>query len=137
MLGLMQDWPLRVTSILDHAAKFHGQRAVVSRSIEGPIVHSSWAEIRDRALKLRQALARLGVKPGEVVGCMAWNTHRHMEAWYGVPGAGAVLHSLNPRLSREQLTYIIDHAEDRWILCDLDLVPGLEGLALPGSGATS
>ncbi|HUF86609.1 MAG TPA: long-chain-fatty-acid--CoA ligase [Thermohalobaculum sp.] len=129
MLGLMQDWPLRVTSILDHAAKFHGGRAIVSRSVEGPIVHTSWAEIRSRAIKLRQALARLGVTPGEVVGAMAWNTHRHMEAWYGVPGAGAVLHSLNPRLSRDQLRYIVNHAEDRWILVDLDLVPILEDLA--------
>ncbi len=129
MLGLMQDWPLRVTSILDHAAKFHGGRAIVSRSIEGPVTHTSWAGIRTRAMQLRQALARLGVRPGEVVGCMAWNTARHMEAWYGVPGTGAVLHSLNPRLSREQLAYIIDHAGDRWILADLDLVPILEALA--------
>jgi len=134
MQGLMQDWPLRVTSILDHAAKFHGDRAVVGRSVEGPITRASWAEIRQRALRLRQALARLGVRPGEVVGAMAWNTARHMEAWYGVPGAGAVLHSLNPRLSAEQLAYIIGHAEDRWILVDADLVPILEGLApdLPG-----
>ncbi len=129
MLGMMQDWPLRVTAILDHAAKFHGGRPVVGRSVEGPITRTSWAELRGRALRLRQALARLGVAPGEVVGCMAWNTPRHMEAWYGVPGAGAVLHSLNPRLSGAQLSYIINHAEDCWILVDPDLVAILEGLA--------
>ncbi|MHA1528852.1 MAG: long-chain-fatty-acid--CoA ligase [Alphaproteobacteria bacterium] len=129
MLGLMQDWPLRVSSIIDHAAKYHAGRAVISRSAEGPVSHTTWEGVRARALKLAQALARLGVKPGEVVGCMAWNTARHMEVWYGVPGAGAVLHSLNPRLSREQLVYIINHAGDRWLLCDLDLVEILEGLA--------
>ncbi len=134
MLGLMQDWPLRVTSIIDHAAKYHAGRPVTGRSVEGPIVRSTWGEIRGRALRLAQALRRLGVKPGDVVGCMAWNTVRHMEVWYGVPGAGAVLHSLNPRLAREQLLYIINHAEDRWIFCDMDLVPVLDGLAggLPG-----
>ncbi len=129
MLGLMQDWPLRVSAIIDHAAKYHASRPVVGRSVEGPIVRSTWDEVHRRALRLAQALGRLGVKPGEVVGCMAWNTVRHMEVWYGVPGAGAVLHSLNPRLSREQLIYIINHAEDRWIFCDADLVPVLEGLA--------
>ena len=129
MLGLMQDWPLRVTSIIDHAAKYHAGRAIVSRSVEGPVTHTTWDQVRTQALKLSQALVRLGVKPGEVIGCMAWNTARHMEVWYGVPGAGAVLHSLNPRLSREQLLYIINHAGDRWLFCDLDLVPLLEAVA--------
>ena len=128
-MGLMQDWPLRVSSIIDHAAKYHAGRAVISRSIEGPVTRTTWEGIRTRALMLAQALARLGVRPGEVVGCMAWNTSRHMEVWYGVPGAGAVLHSLNPRLAREQLVYIINHAGDRWLFCDLDLVAILEGLA--------
>jgi fatty-acyl-CoA synthase len=129
MLGMMQDWPLRVAAIIDHAAKYHGGRPVLGRSVEGPLVRTDWAGIRSRALKLSQALRRLGVKPGEVVGAMAWNTPRHMEVWYGVPGAGAVLHSLNPRLAREQLIYIINHAEDRWIFCDLDLLPVLEAVA--------
>jgi fatty-acyl-CoA synthase len=129
MLGMMQDWPLRVAAIIDHAAKYHGGRPVLGRSVEGPLVRTDWAGIRGRALKLSQALRRLGVKPGEVVGAMAWNTPRHMEVWYGVPGAGAVLHSLNPRLAREQLIYIINHAEDRWIFCDLDLLPVLEAVA--------
>jgi len=129
MLGLMQDWPLRVTTIIDHAAKYHAGRPVTGRSVEGLVLRSTWGEVHGRALRLSQALRRLGAKPGEVVGCMAWNTVRHMEVWYGVPGAGAVLHSLNPRLSRDQLLYIVNHAEDRWIFCDLDLVPVIEGLA--------
>ena len=129
MQGLMQDWPLRVSRIIDHAARYHAERPVTGRSVEGPIVRSNWAEVRHRALKLSQALVRLGVKPGEMIGAMAWNTVRHMEVWYGVPGAGSVLHSLNPRLSAEQLSYIINHAEDRWVLIDHDLVPVLERIS--------
>ena len=129
MRGLMQDWPLRVTRILDHAARYHGGRPVIGRSAEGPIVRSTWGEVRERALKVVQALARLGVRPGDMIGCMAWNTVRHVEVWYGVPGSGAVLHSLNPRLSAEQLAYIVNHAEDRLIFVDADLVPVLEQVA--------
>ncbi len=129
MQGLMQDWPLRVSRIIDHAARYHANRPIVSRSVEGEITHATWAEIRTQALKLSQALVHLGAKRGDMIGAMAWNTARHLEVWYGVPGAGGVLHSLNPRLSAEQLVYIITHAEDRWIFCDLDLVPILEGIA--------
>ncbi|MEM7742164.1 MAG: long-chain-fatty-acid--CoA ligase [Pseudomonadota bacterium] len=128
MQGLMQDWPLRVTHILDHAARFHGGRRVVGRSAEGPIVQSNWSGIHLGARKLAMALKRLGLGRGDMVGCMAWNTVRHLEVWYGVPGAGCVLHSLNPRLSAEQLIYIINHAEDQWILVDADLVGVLEPL---------
>ena len=126
MLGQMQDWPLRVGSILDHAAKYHPNRPVVSRALAGPghpLDRTSWAELRARALRLTQALRRLGVHPGDVVGCMAWNTARHVEAWYAVPGAGAVLHSLNPRLGPEELGYIASHAGDSWLICDPDLAP--------------
>ena len=129
MQGLMQDWPLRVTRILDHAAKYHADRPLISRSVEGPITTSNWTEIHLRARKLVQALGRLGVRRGDMVGAMAWNTTRHMEVWFGVPGAGAVLHSLNPRLSVEQLTYVITHAEDQWIFVDADIVPVLERVA--------
>ncbi len=123
MLGQMQDWPLRVSRIIDHAARYHARRPVVTRTVEGPVARTDWASIHLRARKLAQALARLGLRKGDVVGCMAWNTARHLEVWYGVPGAGGVLHSLNPRLSHEQLTYIISHAEDGWIFCDADLAP--------------
>ena len=129
MQGLMQDWPLRVTNILDHAAKYHADRPVVSRSVEGPITRSTWSDVRRRALKLVQAMGRLGVRRGDMIGCMAWNTKRHMEVWYGVPGTGGVLHSLNPRLSAEQLIYIITHAEDQWIFVDADILPVLEAIA--------
>ena len=134
MLGLMQDWPLRATTIIDHAARFHTNREVVSRMVEGPIARSTWGEVHHRAKRVTQALRRLGIAPGTVIGAMAWNTTRHMEVWYGVPGAGAVLHTLNPRLSGEQLAYIISHAEDRWIFVDHDLVRVLEPIAADLTG---
>ncbi|MEM9013446.1 MAG: long-chain-fatty-acid--CoA ligase [Pseudomonadota bacterium] len=128
MHNLMQDWPLRVSAIIDHAARFHAGRTLESRSVEGPMVTTTWADVRTQALKVSQALLRLGLKPGEVVGVMAWNTGRHMEAWYGIPGAGGIIHTLNPRLFADQLVYIINHAEDRILMVDPDLLPIIEGI---------
>ncbi|MEL6677809.1 MAG: long-chain-fatty-acid--CoA ligase [Pseudomonadota bacterium] len=128
MHNLMQDWPLRVSTLIDHAARYHADRPIITRSVEGPITRTTWGEVGLRARKAAQALQRLGVKPGDVVGCMAWNTARHMEVWYGVPGAGAVLHTLNPRLFQDQLTYVITHAEDSVLIVDLDLLPILEAV---------
>ena len=124
----MQDWPLRVSSILEHAARFHGDREIVSRSVEGPIVRTTYGEMAVRARKVAQALRRLGVNEGDVVATMAWNTGRHMEAWYGIMGLGAVCHTLNPRLFAEQLVYIVNHAEDKYILLDLTFVPIVEAI---------
>jgi len=119
MLGLMQNWPLTVDRILDHAKAWHGDREIVSRSIEGPIVRSTYAEVHARAKRLSNALKGLGIKTGDRVATLAWNTGRHIEAWYGIMGIGAVCHTLNPRLFAEQLCYIINHAEDRIIFTDL------------------
>ncbi|MEL6583091.1 MAG: long-chain-fatty-acid--CoA ligase [Pseudomonadota bacterium] len=128
MHNLMQDWPLRVSTIIDHAAKYHAGRLVKGRAAEGHLTETTYADLRVKALKVGQMLRRLGLKPGEVVGCMAWNTPRHMEIWYGVSGAGAVLHTLNPRLFKDQLDYIVNHAEDRILMVDADLVPVIEAL---------
>jgi fatty-acyl-CoA synthase len=125
MLGLMQDWPLTVDKILDHAAEWHGGREVVTRSVEGPIVRTTYGEIRRRAKRLSSALAELGIKPGDRVATLAWNSGRHMEAWYAIMGMGAVCHTLNPRLFAEQLCYIINHAGDRIIFTDLTFLPTL------------
>jgi fatty-acyl-CoA synthase len=119
MLGLMQNWPLTVDRILDHANAWHGDREVVSRSVEGPIVRTTYAQIHDRAKRISNALKGLGIKRGDRVATLAWNTGRHIEAWYGIMGLGAVCHTLNPRLFVEQLCYIINHAEDRIIFTDL------------------
>jgi len=129
MLGQMQDWPLLLHRIIDHAATYHGGRQIISRSIEGPIHTTTYAEIRARAKKVAQRLARDGVKPGDRVATLAWNTWRHLEAWYGIVGVGAVYHTVNPRLFTDQISWIINHAEDRVMMTDLTFVPLLEKLA--------
>lgn len=128
MHGLMQDWPLTVDRILDHAKNWHGHREVVTRSVEGPIVRTTYADIHDRARRVSGALQAWGIQRGDRVATLAWNTARHIEAWYGVMGIGAVCHTLNPRLFPEQLIYIINHAEDRIIFVDLTFVPLLEAV---------
>jgi len=123
MLGRMQDWPLTVDRILDHARAWHGDREIVSRSVEGPIVRTTYAEVHGRAKRVSSALKALGIRHGDRVATLAWNTARHLEAWYGIMGIGAVCHTLNPRLFSEQLVYIINHAEDRVIFTDLTFLP--------------
>ena len=129
MLGLMQDWPLLLHRIIDHAAIQHGTREVVSRSIEGPIHRTDYASVRTRALRVAKRLAAAGLRPGDRVGTMAWNSWRHIEAWYGISGIGAIYHTINPRLFPEQIAWIINHAEDRMMMVDLTFVPLLEKLA--------
>ena len=125
MRGLMQDWPLLIPTILDHARVNHPNREVVSRTVEGPIHRYTYRDMHGRSKRFAKALTRLGVKQGQIVGTLAWNTHRHMEAWYGIMGIGAVCHTLNPRLFAEQLCYIINHAGDRIIFTDLTFAPVL------------
>jgi fatty-acyl-CoA synthase len=129
MRGLMQDWPLLLHRIIDHAAKFHGTRKVITRSIEGPIVETNYAQIRARALKVAQRLEQDGIKLGDRVGTLAWNTWRHLETWYGILGIGAVYHTVNPRLFPEQIIWIVNHAGDRAMFVDLTFVPLLEKIA--------
>ncbi len=129
MLGLMQDWPLLCHRVIDHAATHHANRMVVSRSVEGPTHTTNYAGIRARALKVAQRLDRDGIRLGDRVATLAWNTWRHLEAWYGIMGVGAIYHTVNPRLFADQIVWIINHAEDRIVLTDLTFVPLLEKLA--------
>ena len=129
MRGLMQDWPLLCHRIIEHAARYHGTQEVVTRSVEGPIVRTTYAEIHKRALKVSQMLQRDGIKLGDRVATIAWNTARHLECWYGIMGIGAICHTVNPRLFPEQIAWIINHAEDRVVMTDLTFVPLLEKLA--------
>jgi len=129
MLGLMQNYPLLVQTILDHAAQNHAEREMVTRSIEGPIRRYTYRDLRARSLRVAKALTNEGVVMGDRVATMAWNTDRHMEAWYGIMGIGAISHTLNPRLFAEQLVYIINHAEDRILFVDLTFVPVVEAIA--------
>jgi fatty-acyl-CoA synthase len=134
MHGLMQDWPLLCHRIIDHAATHHAERRVISRSVEGPLHTTDYAAIRKRALKVAKRLERDGIRTGERVATLAWNTWRHLECWYGIVGAGAVYHTVNPRLFPEQIAWIVNHAEDRVLMTDLTFLPLLEKIAnqLPG-----
>src|ERR1700704_610592 len=129
MLGLMQDWPLLCHRIIDHAAMNHAGRPIVTRSLEGAIHETTYADIRARALRLAQRLERDGIELGDRVATLAWNSWRHLEAWYGIMGIGAVYHTVNPRLFPDQIVWIVNHAEDRVMLADLTFVPLLEKLA--------
>ena len=128
MLGLMQNWPLTVDKILDHAKAWHSDRQVVSRSVEGPIVRTTYGQIHDRAKRLSNALLGLGVGLGDRVATLGWNSGRHLEAWYGIMGIGAVCHTLNPRLFPDQIAWIVNHAEDRVLFTDLTFIPIVEEL---------
>src|SRR4029078_2042927 len=129
MLGLMQDWPLLCHRIIDHAAIYHGDRKVITRSVEGPLPTTNYAEIRARALKVAQRLEKDGIKLGDRVATLAWNTWRHLENWYGLLGVGVVYHTVNPRLFPEQIVWIINRAGDRVMITDLTFVPLLEKIA--------
>jgi fatty-acyl-CoA synthase len=129
MRGLMQDWPMLCHRIIDHAARVHGEREVVTRSVEGPIHRTNYAEIRARALKVAQRLDRDGIKLGDRVATIAWNTWRHLESWYGIMGIGAICHTVNPRLFPDQIAWIFNHAADRIVMVDLTFVPILEKIA--------
>ncbi|HEX2655068.1 MAG TPA: long-chain-fatty-acid--CoA ligase [Xanthobacteraceae bacterium] len=129
MLGLMQDWPLLCHRVIDHAATYESERRVISRSVEGPIHTTNYASIRARALRVAQRLQRDGIRQGDRVATLAWNTWRHLEAWYGIVGAGGVYHTVNPRLFPDQIPWIINHAEDRILMTDLTFIPLLEKMA--------
>lgn len=126
MYGLMQHGALTLDKIIDHAARWHTDREVVSRSVEGPIVRTTYGQMHERAKRVSNALHALGMKAGDRIGTLAWNTARHMEAWYGIMGVGMVCHTLNPRLFPEQIAWIADHAGDRVIFADLTFLPILK-----------
>jgi fatty-acyl-CoA synthase len=128
MRALMQDWALTLDKILDHAARWHGEREVVTRSVEGPITRTTYAALQARAKQVSHALLEAGIGFSDRVATLGWNSDRHLEAWYGTIGIGAVLHTLNPRLFPEQIAYIAQHAEDRILLADPACVPLIEGL---------
>ena len=127
--GLMMDRPLLISGVLEHADTQFGDVEIVSRETEGPLFRYTYKRCAERARKLANALERFGLAAGDAIGTMAWNTHRHLEAYYAVSGSGMVIHTCNPRLHREQLSYIVNHAEDRVLLFDSNLAPLIETLA--------
>lgn len=128
MQGLMQDRQLLISTLIEHAARYHPSVEIVSRTCEGPLVRTNYGELRSRAAKLAKALLRMGIRPGDRVATLAWNTHRHMELYFAVSGIGAVLHTVNPRLFPEQIDYILNHAESRVLFFDITFSGLVEGL---------
>ncbi len=127
--GLMMELPLLLSGVIEHAAAQFGDVEVVSRETHGPLHRTTYAQLALRARKLANALAGLGLEPGQAVGSIAWNNHRHMEAYYAVSGSGMVMHTCNPRLHPQQLIYILNHAEDRVVLFDATFAPLVKGIA--------
>lgn len=132
--GLMQRTPLMIGDVLRHGASAHGRREIVSRLVDEPIWRYDYQELRVRAGRAARMLARLGVGPGDRVSTLAWNTHRHLELFFAVPGMGAVLHTANPRFSDDQIVYTINHAGSRVLLLDRSFLPVIARLRerLPG-----
>lgn len=124
----MQDCPLTLDRIFTHAARWHGEREIVTRTAEGIVERTTYAAAQARAKQASNALRAEGIRPGDRVATLGWNGARHLEVWYGAIGIGAVLHTLNPRLFPEQIAYIINHAEDRIILADVQCKPLLDSL---------
>ena len=127
--GLMMDRPLLISSILEHSAAQFGTVEIVSRETHGPLFRYTYADCALRARQLANTLAAAGLKQGSAVGSIAWNNHRHLEAYYAVSGSGMVMHTCNPRLHPQQLIYIINHAEDEVMLFDSTFAPLIKGIA--------
>jgi acyl-CoA synthetase (AMP-forming)/AMP-acid ligase II len=128
MIGGMQDWKLRITHLIDYAAREHGNREIVTRWADGRIDRTNWSGVALEAKKLSQALVKMGCKTGDRIGTIAMNHHRHLSTWYGAIGFGGVIHTINVRLFDEDLTYIINHAEDKVILYDAQFQPLIDRL---------
>jgi acyl-CoA synthetase (AMP-forming)/AMP-acid ligase II len=129
MNGQMMQQPLLISSLLRHAEGHHGEQQVVSRRVEGDIHRLSYREVAVRARRMAKALSALGVHAGARVATLAWNGHRHLELYYAVSGSGAVLHTLNPRLHADQLSYIANHAQDQVLFFDLSFLSVVEAVA--------
>ncbi len=123
------DYPLTLDRILEHARRLHPQKRILTKMPSGEMHSYDYAKLYQRSKKLANVLEKLGVKPGDRVGTLSWNNFQHMEMYYGIPCSGAVCHTLNIRLSPEELAYLIDHAEDQVIFVDGTLLPLMERVA--------
>ena len=128
MLGLMQNHPLLISSLIDFAARHHQDGQVVSRRVEGDIHRYTWADVQKRAKQVANGLDALGLKAGERVGTLAWNGYRHLELYFGVSGSQRVLHTINPRLLPEQIAWIVNHAEDQILCFDMTFLPIIQAI---------
>ena len=129
MNGLMMQHPLLISSLIEHAERYHGDTEIVSRRVEGDVHRTTYRELAARSRRMANALSRLGVARSDRVATLAWNGYRHMELYYAVSGSGAVLHTVNPRLHPDQIVYIADHAADRVLFFDLTFLPIVKAIA--------
>jgi fatty-acyl-CoA synthase len=129
MQGLMMETPMLISSLIQHAGRYHADTEIVTRTVEGPIHRQTYGDAHRRSRQLAKALTTLGVEVGDRIATLAWNTHRHFEIYYAVSGMGAVCHTLNPRLFAPQLIYIVNHAEDSYLFVDLTFVPLVEAIS--------
>lgn len=123
MLGKMMTQPLTISSLIRHAARYHGQTEVISVETTGDVARTNWGEVEENARRLASALETLGLEPGDRCATIAWNNRRHLEIYFGVAGAGMICHTINPRLAPEQLIYIINHAKDKVLFLDRTFLP--------------
>ena len=128
MLGLMQNHPLLISSLIDFAARHHGDGQIVSRRVEGDIHRYTWKDVQQRAKQVANALNAEGLNAGDRVGTLAWNGYRHLELYYGVSGSERVLHTINPRLLPDQIAWIVNHAEDQILCFDMTFLPIIQGI---------
>lgn len=128
MLGLMQNHPLLISSLIDFAARHHGDGQIVSRRVEGDIHRYTWKDVQQRAKQVANALNAEGLNAGDRVGTLAWNGYRHLELYYGVSGSERVLHTINPRLLPEQIAWIANHAEDQILCFDMTFLPIIQAI---------
>ena len=128
MQGIMQDWPLTVNKILEHAKMQHSAREIITRRVEGNIVRWTYADLYDASKQVSNALKDINIGMGDRVATLGWNSERHMAAWYGTMGIGAVLHTINPRLHPEQIAWIANHAEDKVLIFDKTFLPIVEAI---------
>jgi acyl-CoA synthetase (AMP-forming)/AMP-acid ligase II len=129
MQGLMMNRPLMISDLLQHAGQNHGDTEIVSRLPVGGTHRYTYADAHRRARQLARALLALGVEEGDRIGTLAWNTHRHFELYYAISGMAAICHTINPRLFPEQIAYIANHADDRYVFFDLSFAGLVEALA--------
>ena len=129
MHGLMMESNLLISSILRHADHNYADREIVSVTADNPLHRYTYGECFRRTRQLANALDKLGLERGDRIATLAWNDYRHLEAYYAIGGAGYVCHTVNPRLFPEQIVYIINHAEDRWVFVDLLILPLVEKIA--------
>ena len=128
MLGLMQNQPLLISTLIDFAARYHGDTEIVSRRVEGDIHRYTYLQLQARAKQLANALDKLQLPAGQRVASLAWNGYRHMEMYFGVSGSGRVLHTINPRLLPDQIAWIVNHAEDKVLCFDLSFLPIVQAI---------